>query len=162
MFSYLKGYIAMEVFNSTCDYIGRAESNEDWSHLLDAGRYVPAVAVDDAHRNDDALTGWTMLRMGRLNAESVLDALRTGCFYSSTGPEIRDFAVRRGHLEIECSDAAAIYLMAQNSGGSRGLPTRGKSIRSYRCQVAKHWEYVRAVVVDKQGRKAWTNPIILK
>ena len=52
--------------------------------------------------------------------------------------------------------------MAQNSNGASGQADRGKAIRSFRCPVRKFWEYVRVVVVDKHGKKAWTNPIILK
>lgn len=163
MYSYLTGYIAMEVYNSTCDGIGRAESNEDWSHLLDAGRMLPAVAVDDAHSLVDPFRGWTWLKLPRLNVESVLNALRTGCFYASTGPEIHSFAVKRGQVQLTCSDAAVVYLMADDAGGSRRWPEKGrKTVNSVSEPVHKYWKYVRAVVVDKQGRKAWTNPIILK
>lgn len=158
----LKDVIALEIFNTQADRMARGESSEAWSHLLDAGRFLPAVAVDDTHDPMDMFGGWTMLKMPRLGVASVIDAVRAGCGYSSTGPEIHDFAVRRGHVEIECSPAAAVYFATQSGGGARAVAERGKTIASLRQPLRPTWDYVRAVVVDRRGRKAWTNPIILK
>jgi hypothetical protein len=158
----LKDIIALEVFNSQCDRVGRGESNEAWSNLLDSGRALPVVAVDDTHDAPDLFFGWTMLKLRQLSVPAVIEAVQTGCSYSSSGPVVLDFAVRRRHVEIECSPAVAIYLLAQDAHGDRALPRQGKTIRCYRRQVHKNWNYVRAVVVDAGGRKAWTNPIYLK
>jgi len=160
-YEYLKGLIGVEVYNNTCDKIARSAGDTDWSHLLDEGRMVGGLAVDDTHREMDRFGGWTWLKMPRLTPAAVLDALRTGCYYSSIGPKISDFRVRHGRVEVACPSAEFIYLSAQTYHGARRKAEPGKAIRKFVCPVGKDWAYVRAVVVDHRGRKAWTNPIVL-
>ena len=160
-YSYLQGYIALEVYNNTCDKIGRSASDGDYSYLLDEGRYLPAVAVDDTHSPIDRFGGWTWLKLRALTPEAVLDALRQGLCYASTGPRIGQFRVRGGNVEVTCTDAEFIYLSAWTWHGARRMAEAGKSIRKFVYPIGKDWKYVRAVVVDHRGRKAWTPPIVL-
>lgn len=161
MYSYLRDLVGVEVYNSTCGRRGRPDSEADWCHLLDAGRILPALAVDDSHGGDDRFDGWVWLRMGSLTLRSVMSALRSGCYYSSTGPKIHDFRVRRGVAEVSCSPVQSIYLMAHSCFGNRRQAEPGKNIRKFAHPVGEKWKYVRAVVADHAGRKAWTNPIVL-
>ncbi len=160
-YAYLDGYVAVEIYNATCDKIARSGGGHDFAHLLDAGRIVGAVAVDDAHSAIDRFNAWTWLRMRSLTARAVVSALRAGCWYSSTGPKIHDFRVARGRVEVRCSPAEFIYLSAQASHGARRAAQPGKAIRKFSRPLPEPWRYVRAVVVDHRGRKAWTNPILL-
>lgn len=164
MYSYLKGYVAVEVYNTTCDRRGRAASEADWAHHLVAGRIIPAVAVDDCHGKPgaaDYFGGWTWLKLPGLTVRSVMGALRSGCYYASTGPRIHDFRVRGGSAELRCSPVETIYLMGYPSHGERRRAGEGKGVRKLAVPVAPGWKYVRGVVVDHRGRKAWTNPIVL-
>ncbi len=154
--------IGVEVYNSTCGRIGRADSETDWCHLLDAGRILPALAVDDSHGIDnDRFDGWVFLRMRSLTLRSVMSALRSGCYYSSTGPKIHDFRFCRGVAEVSCSPVKSIYLMAHPYHGARRQAGPGSSVRKFSHPVGENWKYVRAVVTDHAGKKAWTNPIVL-
>ena len=161
MYAYLDGFIGVEVYNTTTDGIGRSNSEADWCHLLDAGRVLPAVAVDDSHGGHDRFGGWSWLRLKSLTVRSVMSALRSGCCYSSTGPVIHDFRVENGVAEVRCSPAAAIYFVAHSWHGRRRKAEEGRSIRKFSAPVGQDWVYVRAVVVDHAGRKAWTNPVLL-
>jgi len=168
-YSYLKGYVALEIYNATCDKIARSDGQADWCHLLDAGRVVGGVAVDDTHGPVDFFAGWTWFKLDRLTVPAVMEALRSGCYFSSTGPRIHDFRVHppadtdtpRGTVEVRCSPAEFIYLSAQTYHGARRKAESGKAIRKFTHPVGKDWAYVRAIVVDHRGRRAWTNPIFL-
>lgn len=160
-YAYLKGYLGLEVYNTTCDKIARSAGDTDWCHLLDAGRMLGGLAVDDSHRSIDRFGGWTWLRMKSLTVAEVMKALREGRYYSSTGPAISDFRVRGGKVEVSCSPVEFIYLSALAYRGARRMAEGGKAIRKFSCPVGEDWTYVRAVVVDHRGRKAWTNPIAL-
>lgn len=161
MYCYLEGFVGLEVHNTTTDGIGRASGEADWCHLLDAGRILPAVAVDDSHGLHDRFGGWTWLRLESLTVRSVMSAIRYGRYYSSTGPKIHDFRLSRGVVEVTCSPAERIYFMAHSWHGKRRQAEAGRSIRKFSAPVGDDWAYVRAVVVDHAGRKAWTNPIVL-
>jgi hypothetical protein len=159
-FAYIEGYAAMEVFNATCDEIGRADSETDWTHLLDAGHVVPAVAVDDAHAYPrDACRGWVWMKLGKLTAGHVMDALRTGCYFSSTGPRITDFRIEHGRIRLRCSPAQAVYFVVHQPFGGAAYRADGKPIREVEMGLPPDWTCFRAVVVDAAGRRAWTNPV---
>ncbi len=160
-YAYLTGYVAVEVYNATCDRVGRAYGDTDVAQLLDAGRHVGAVAVDDCHGPADRFKGWTWLKLSSLTPRAVLAALRSGCYYASTGPKIHDFRVVDGQVSVRCSPAEFIYFDAFACYGSRRVAEPGKSITRHAAGVRDGWRYVRAVVVDHRGRRAWSNPILL-
>ncbi len=156
----LEGAVAMEVYNATCSKIGKAFSNVHWDDLLAAGRILPAVAVDDVHRGRDIFMGWTWLKMPDLTVESVLQALRTGCFYSSCGPEIHDFQVSDGVARLRCSPAREVHFIGRNSSGCSFYADGGEPFTEIEAPVKYGMRYVRCEVVDAAGNRAWTNPVI--
>src|SRR5688500_4701435 len=66
---------------------------ETWDRILSSGKLLYGIAVDDAHYfkrpEDTALPrpgfGWVHVRVPRLDARAIVDALERGEFYSSTG-----------------------------------------------------------------------------
>ena len=161
-FKHLKGISAIEVYNTTCNWAGRPCSENEWARALDHGRTLPAVAVDDAHSRDggDLFGGWTWLKMPSLTVEHVLQAVRTGACYASTGPKIHDFGVRKGKVVLRCSSAGAIHFISGPAKGARRQAEAGKTIRSFRIDKP-NWPYIRGLAIDPAGRRAWTNPIEL-
>ena len=95
------------------------------------------------------------------NVSAILNALERGAFYSSCGPELHDFYVENGKAHVVCSPAAEIvlrhlrtpYLVQRTVPGQPGLTHAEFDVYPDRQQ------YVRAVVTDAQGRRAWSNPI---
>jgi len=162
-FENLRGLIAMEVYNAACNRPGRATSENEWAYALDRGNRLPAVGVDDAHSADgeDVFGCWTLLKMNSLTVENVIQAVKTGACYVTCGPEITDFRLAEGMVRVTCSPAAKIHLLGGPGGrGARRVAEKGKTITSFEIEVPD-WPYLRAVVTDADGQKAWTNPIIL-
>ena len=95
------------------------------------------------------------------NVSAMLNALKRGAFYSSCGPELHDFYVENGKAHVVCAPAAEIvlrhlrtpYLVQRAVPGQPGLTHAEFDVYPDRQQ------YVRAVVTDAQGRRAWSNPI---
>jgi len=157
----LDGPVAVEVYNATCSKIGKAFSSVQWDDMLATGRYLPAVAVDDVHRGRDIFMGWTMLKLRKLSVESVLEALRTGCFYASCGPEIQDFRVEDGVARLECSTAAEVHFISRNASGRSHYADNREPFTRMELPLPEKWPYVRVEIVDTSGRRAWTNPVML-
>jgi hypothetical protein len=93
--------------------------------------------------------------------ENVLAAIRTGACYASRGPKIRYFGIQDGMVKIDCSPVKDIYFMGGPIEGDHAIAEGRTSLRHHEMPV-KPWQYVRAVVVDAHGKRAWTNPIVLK
>jgi hypothetical protein len=164
----------IEVFNAGCELeIGRGLSSVHWDALLQEGRICAALVTDDSHHPGfDSDHAWTWIRAER-TAESVLEALRGGWFYGSTGPVLHDVAVRDGEVVVRCSSARSVTLLCGRTSGT--AVHAGRLGYRYGADVletsADDWivaarldlpttsPFARLEVVDPSGRRAWTNPL---
>ena len=151
---------AVEVYNHGCA-VGC--DRPDGFHMLDLllaeGRRLALIATDDAHfAEPDHFGGWVMVKAAANEPEALLDALKAGHFYSSQGPEIRDIRVHRDGIVVDCSSAAAIIVQGQ---GSAAKALHGSSMTTGRMPLSPFaaLPWVRVTVVDRAGRRAWSNPI---
>ncbi|MCK5802711.1 MAG: CehA/McbA family metallohydrolase [Lentisphaeria bacterium] len=155
----LENLVGMEVYNSTCGRIGKASSSVIWDSLLQAGRRLPAVAVDDTHANDDLFGGWTMVRAETLDVDAVMDAIRTGSYYATSGPVIEDFRIRDGEVEAKFSPVREVNFRCQGSCGRRIQAPSGEVLTEARFKLPANPGYVRLEIEDEEGHHAWTNPL---
>ncbi len=165
-FDKLKGNFAMEVWNTGCALDCTMDTDAAyWDELLGQGQKIFGVATDDGHLFHHHGNGWVMVRAEN-NIRSILSALEEGAFYSSCGPKIFDFYVDDGKAVVECSPAAMVRFHSDMH------PTR--MVRSKTASLTKaeypvktdggigSYRYIRATVIDRFGRYAWTNPIFLE
>jgi hypothetical protein len=101
--------------------------------------------------------GWVRVRAEN-RVDNILDALKSGAFYSSCGPVIEDFTVEHGVATLRCSPVQKIWFRSgewptHTVYQGEGVLTQG----TYRVQEGI--SYLRAIVMDAEGRRAWTNPI---
>lgn len=159
----VKDFVAIEVFNATCNINGKSVSSVHLDDLLCGGKIVGALAVDDTHSflEPDAFKGWTCIKAKELTVKSVMEAIRSGCFYASCGPVIEDFRVEGGIAKVKCSPVKEIHIMAQRWFGCSFYAEDGALITAQQLELHEEVRYVRAEVVDEKGRRAWSNPIVL-
>ena len=164
----LDGYLGIEVYNATCDVtVAKGYSNVYWDILLHNGRFTYGFAVDDAHRGlmlrgpTDACKGWIMVKARRFDATSIMESIRDGLFYSSTGPEIYDIQVDDGKIHVKTSPAKSISFIAKNGLGRR-FYALNEPLREAVYTVRGNEDYIRLEVENERGGVAWTNPMILE
>ena len=170
-----EGLVGIEVWNTGCEQeVGRGDASLHWDEALERGRRFFAIATDDSHHPGyDSGFAWTWVRVPERTQEAVLDALRNGMFYGSTGPEIRDIEVSDGDVVVRCSPAEAVTLYSGRWRGARanagrlgypnhseilernddGLITAARLFRRYEAP------YGRIEVLDRNGNKAWSNSL---
>ena len=159
-FEKLEGNFAMEIWNSGC--VQEDDQDADaayWDELLGQGKRIYGVATDDGHAMKNHCCGWVMVRAEN-NINSILAALNDGKFYSSCGPEIYNFYVDEGVAVVECSGAAKIRLHS-DMHPTRIVRSANGDLTRAEFKIGDSYDYVRAVVIDKDGNFAWTNPIYL-
>lgn len=156
----LKGYAAIEVYNHLSH--PWAESSQLWDIMLNQGIRTFALASDDAHELQDTCGGYMMLKAEALTHGKVIEAIENGDYYSSCGPLINSFHQDGETIMVQCSACKEIRFLTDNMFGKtyRSLGDDGLT----RCahKLFGDETYVRVELVDKQGLKAWTNPIFLK
>ena len=170
-----EGLAGIEIWNTGCELeVGRGDASIHWDEALERGRHLTALATDDSHHPGfDSGFAWTWVRARERSREAVLDALRTGAFYGSTGPRIDSVDVTDGDVTVRCSPAQSITLYTGRRRGARvnagllgypynvetlettddGLITAVKLTRPFREP------YGRIEVADANGNRAWTNPL---
>ena len=109
----------IEVYNGGCELeIGRGVSEVHWDELLEAGARCFGLATDDSHHPGfDSDLAWTWLR-AEPTRDGVLEALRSGCFYATTGPRITSFVSTDGAVEVECDPCRSVTIVYGISGGA--------------------------------------------
>jgi hypothetical protein len=139
---------------------------EVWDILLSQGKRIYGIAVDDAHHYQGEFSsdrvnpgrGWVVVKAPELSAESLMESLEAGRFYSSTGVELDDVLVEGGRLEILIRpDGDFRYTTTFLGSGGRILGTSYENEAVF--QLTTPEAYVRARVEDSGGAVAWVQPV---
>jgi len=142
---------------------------EVWDTILSSGKLIYGIAVDDAHTfkqpwNPDVAKpgkGWVVVRADRLSAASILAAMERGDFYASTGVELESYTATDESITVAVKTAPTSKYRIQFIGrNGRQLQESVSSPATY--QIRGGEGYVRAKVVESNGRYAWTQPKVLQ
>lgn len=161
-FEKLEGDIAMEIWNTGSAMRYKMDMDAAyWDEILGQGKVIYGVAADDGHALAEHCNGWVMVRAEN-NVNAILKALGNGAFYSSCGPEIYDFYVKDDKIVIDCSEVCTVRIHSDMHPinwveSKEGTMTHAEFDLNFRGG----YKYVRATIIDKNGKYAWTNPIFL-
>lgn len=163
-----EGIWALEIFNyNTVNESNTGYDETYWDVMLREGKKILAFASDDNHNEglfDDACGGYIVVKSEQLTHEDIIRNMLAGNYYSSSGPEIRDWGIRDGVAYVECSDVYRIDFIAGNDvndGISHVCRSYEETMRSGEYVLKGHETYVRVKCTDRNGRTAWSNPIFL-
>jgi hypothetical protein len=172
-----EGLTLLEIANRSWDSndvpaeAGRPTTEAIWDQALTAGANVFGTATDDAHHYVDAAAagargqpvfpgdlGFVMVRAAR-RPGAIRDALTRGDFYASTGVLLArvDRTPERLEIEVDARSPGSHRFAFIGSGGRVLARAEGRRA-SFRLLGARGG-YVRAVVDDARGRRAWVQPL---
>lgn len=151
---------AVEAYNHGC---AMGCDRPDGFHLLDLllteGHRLALCATDDAHFYEpDHFGGWVMVKSPENEPEALLAALKAGAYYSSQGPEIRGIEVTAESVRVSCSAAASVIVSGQGTA-SKGIHGQSMTRAEMPLDRFRDSPWLRVTVVDRAGRRAWSNPI---
>lgn len=127
--------------------------------LLSEGRRLNLVATDDAHFSEpDHFGGWVMVKAEENDPDALVAALKAGLNYSTQGPEIRRIELTEKTVEVECSAAVSVIVQGhgQAARAVHGLSMTRASMPRDRFRKSP---WLRVTIVDRAGKRAWSNPI---
>ncbi len=150
---------AVEVYNHGCAVgCDRPHGFYTADQLLSEGRQLTLCATDDAHFSEpDHFGGWVMVKAEENDPDALVEALRDGAYYASTGPEIRGLHWEETAVVVETSAVSAVIVQGQGSGTQA---VHGSSMKRTRIEFERvaPSPWLRVTVVDAAGRRAWCNP----
>jgi hypothetical protein len=140
---------------------------EIWDRLLSSGTLLYGVAVDDAHvfkkPGDPAVAGpgrgWVVVRAERLEPRALLASMERGDFYASTGVVLDNFETTAKAMTVKVKPQGTSKYTIQFIGrGGRVLSEVADSSATY--VFTGDEGYVRAKVLESNGRLAWGQPVL--
>lgn len=153
----LRGLWAMEVYNHGCFMDGFQEENPAvYDCMLKDGQRLFCTATDDNHNRIpdwDSFGGFTMIRADRLDYASVMEALKKGDFYASTGAFLDSIVYEDGKFIIRAENAKYISMSTDRRYAER---IRGNDLKEAVFTADRNCLYHRFVVEDDRGRRAYS------
>lgn len=144
---------------------GLPSLEEMWDDILSSGKLLYGLATDDAHHfkrpwDPTAASpgrGWIMVRAQRLNGPELVAAIERGDFYSSTGVELEDVVTTSTSMTVKIRQAGPSKYRVRFIGAQgRVLSETTDNPAVY--QFTGDEPYVRAVVLESNGKRAWVQP----
>ncbi len=166
----LQNYFAIEIYNHKAEVRnGNGSSVAHWDYLLNKGRRVLGLATDDSHNksqdhvNGQYFGGWIMVNAEELQVQSIVDHIKKGDFYSSTGPEFTDIYIENDQLIVKSSKVKKIkFLTGRLRKDKCVLDMDNQDITQGHYKISGNEVYIRIELVDGKGKRAWSNPIYIE
>ncbi len=158
----LKNYHGIEIFN-TCikeppikKYgVGSSFALEKWDYLLSQGYKIWGFAADDLHMPKEHLIfkGWIMVNVKTLTKKAIVDSIKKGNFYCSTGVMLKDCYRDKNSYYVNSDNGEEVVFIGEN----------GKIIevidgKKGKIEINKKFKYIRCEVRSKDGI-AYTQPV---
>ncbi|MDR2078941.1 MAG: CehA/McbA family metallohydrolase [Treponema sp.] len=160
----LTGYTAIEIYNHNVkmNNAGRAVATDVWDELLTRGKRVYGIASDDFHHRSRYGGAFIMVRASEKSPSAILQAIRTGNFYASTGILLKDISLHdKNIISLAASNERVpdVVFRFIGAGGKVLAEVQGPEA-SYVIQGGEG--YVRAEVYREDGSRAWTQPFFIE
>jgi len=165
---YLKyqNYVGMEAYNYVCEeMVGRGHHEIYWDAMLLRGKKIWGFATDDSHAPEFG-HAWIEVKARERSVSAILEAIRQGHFYATSGIQIFDASFEDGVAKISFDRPCDVVVQPWT--------TCWKIMRSYETEcrlvdgrrrfyaeipVQSGHKYMRIELIDAQGNKAYTNPV---
>lgn len=159
-------YDAVEIINYGTEWLeNTGDGSVFWSEMLYRGCRLWNGGGDDNHNHyeldsmySDSFGGFTVVKAADRSAKSIMEAMKKGSFYTSTGPSIYDFYVEDDEIHVVCSPCERIFISGHGRPYQRKL---GRHVTEFVTKLKGPEKLVRAECMDAAGRSAYTNPIYL-
>ena len=171
----IRGAAAVEVYNTSTEVVcDKGIARSLWDYLLRLGISIHGIAADDAHGGrlvSDYGKGWIMVKTESCSGETdtkplptlrgILESIRNGAFYASTGPEIHDVSLEGNEVLVRTSPVKHINFISNNGYSGVAHAVGSSTITSARVSMLGFRKFLRIECVDADGRYAWTNAVLL-
>lgn len=161
----------VEVYNNSARQLnGKGDGGIYWDKMLERNQSTLSFAVDDAHFQPEQLewnSGWIVINAGELNSSSIINAIKTGNFYSSRGPSFLKIDLQKDYLSIRTSPVKSIRLIGPGNKGINNIQLKQENctfdsnglITAAKFHVTEKWSYSYLEIEDEEGKNAWTNTL---
>lgn len=153
----------VEVYNHVCRWLnGKGDGNAYWSAMLERAPTTLAFAADDTHAKPTHPGwngGWIVVNAPELSRHAMLDAIRAGNFYASTGPDFHTITGDEAHVTIHTSPIQFARLVGPGYRGRCVGNFEGEVFTEITFDIPQDWDYIYLEIEDTRGKRAWMNTL---
>lgn len=154
------GYAGIEVANGVCIIgSGSGYATDRWDMLLGQGRTVWGYGNDDSHWPEHDARAWTMVQCAERSVEAIVDALRQGRCYVSTGVTIERVRVDGTRITVFAPNAERI--IAVSDFGRRQAAVDDTTM-TFEVPDDAEYSYIRFECYGFGDDMAWTQPFFIE
>ncbi len=136
-----------------------------WDAALEHQPDLLGFATDDAHFIKELPAengGWIMVNIQELSREAIINAIRCGNFYSSTGPYYKSITIEQGNrIVIETSPVIHARLAGQRGKYKYKGASDREPLTKITFRLPDDWYFARLEIEDTDGKTAWSNPLLI-
>lgn len=160
---------ALEIMNYSSLMEGQDEYNAVCYDNFLRRNHRLFCAANDGNKNErpldskrsDSFGVYTYINSDSLDYSSIASSIKNGEFYASEGPEIKALWIKGDTVNIRTSPADRIFLCAgrracRSFQANGGVPLTAASFQLHPKDI-----YVRFVVIDEEGRRAYSRAYFL-
>ena len=181
----VKGAHFLEVFNGNYNSHnygggGKKSVEEMWDEMLSKKIKIWGVAVDDSHHFKEEFAsyrynpgrGWVEVFAKRISEKNILESMRNGNFYFSTGVKFEKIIFNEKGIELSISGDYFNQGLSNNLFTNSKYTTRlisnygeiidekyGKSVKFNLSKEKGKYSYFRTKTISSTGSVGWTQPI---
>ena len=159
----LDGYAGIEIYNGVIERLeGIPLATDRWDRLLSQGRKIWGFGTDDAHAPQDVALAWSVVQVDSREVGAIIESLRAGRFYASTGVTISEITSTDTEISIATENAQRIRLVSDLGVIQKTEDTPSATFRLPDDLVNRaKATYARIECYGPGGRMAWTQPFFL-
>lgn len=155
----------VEKYNHVTGWLnGKSDSSVYWDMMLRYNSNTLSFAVDDAHITKKIPCydgGWIYVNCQHLSRNEIQSAIKSGRFYSTCGPEIKNIIYDNNTVSIKTSPVKFIRLVGPAWYGKRSVKNGDRAINYAEFEVPDDWDYAYIEIEDHQSKRAWTNTLFI-
>lgn len=152
----------VEIYNGNCMTNTYCDDEHVFEDMLRHGKKVYCMCTDDNHNSrEDSFLGWVNIEADNLEYNEIINAIKNGEFYASTGPEIYSLKVDGERIKIETSPVKEIGLCTKGRRAPKITAKEGEFITSAEFDIKDNDGYFRLRVIDTNGKRAYTQAYFL-
>ena len=185
----IRGAHFLEIFNgnfNTHNYGGGGKKSAEgmWDEMLSKKIQIWGVAVDDSHHFKEEFApsrhnpgrGWVEVFAENLSTNSILESMKNGNFYFSTGVKFKEIIIDKEKIELkiigdDVNEGLANTLITDSKYTTQLISKNGEIIEeSYGKKVnfsipkitnSEDYIYFRTKTISSTGSVGWTQPLFI-
>lgn len=156
--SSLERYHGIEIYNNVIEYLeGSPLATDRWDRLLSSGKQVWGYANEDTHRTWQIGSAWNMVNVRQRSKAEVVEALKTGRFYASTGIALEEIVVQDNYWHVRSAGAKMLRLISLHGEVVEEVKAASAVFSLNKARV-----YARIEAIGDSSARAWTQPVFLE